>query len=198
MQLDNRPDVTDAWAVYADGRKEPLIQKLHRDGDLSQCTFLGEINDGGYRIVLRVDWDQKDSKGNPILDANIFHNRKEYKTDWTKWHNTSKTFDSGEWVYKFEFGSVKIRFKLGFTSEKHIESKASIKVPSKPILETPVGEEEIYCAQCRALKTHQLSVDHNAETVARCGCGRFLKFARTDSDAELEKLIAAHNAANQS
>jgi hypothetical protein len=59
------------------------------------------------------------------------------------------------------------------------------------------GRKEVYCAQCRTVTTQSIAVDRNSEIVARCLCGRFLKFPLTETQEELDALLEAHQKANQ-
>ena len=45
------------------------------------------------------------------------------------------------------------------------------------IADPAVKNVALRCANCLAVTEHALTVDHNAETVATCLCGRFRKFA---------------------
>jgi hypothetical protein len=45
------------------------------------------------------------------------------------------------------------------------------------IADPSVKNVDLFCANCGAVTPHGTVVDHNAETVATCACGRFRKFA---------------------
>lgn len=131
MTLSNRPDIIKAVAVLDDGQEIALVQRLHRNGDPSQCLFFDPITVGIFTIQLRLDYSAKgmDNRGDPTLDADIRQNGEKYEVDKGAWHNTPKTFD-GEWIYRFTFQNiVELRFKVRTTSQRHQTGMARIAPP---------------------------------------------------------------------
>jgi hypothetical protein len=92
----------------------------------------GDIVDCSFSITLRLDWNDMDANGDPTLDADIYHNGKKYCADRTKWHHTPKKIENGEWIYDFEFETIKLRFKVGITSRRNQQATARIASPVAP------------------------------------------------------------------
>jgi hypothetical protein len=202
MNLANRPDIIDVKAILKDGTEISLEQKQLGSGKPSQCTWVGQFPDGDFRIVLRLDWDDIRENDDPTLDADISYKDEKYTTGWKKWHQTSKTFDRREWVYCFAFGSVKLRFKLGVTSQRHIQATARILADTTPYdsqndyPQWALRTRNLFCAACQAVTAHNFTIDRNKEFIASCHCGRFLKFPPTQAEETLEAFIGEHNNAN--
>jgi hypothetical protein len=206
VYLEKRPDITQVKAKIDDGTEMVLSQKQRRRGGLSQSTFFGELADGSFKITLRLDWNDVDANGDPMLDADIYRDGKTYNTK-SKWHHTRKKLEDGEWVYNFEFGSIKLRFKVGITSQREQTAAARIVSAGEgarsalknddPHAAWAFGEKRIFCAACQAVTTQNFLVDHNNEILATCYCGRNLKFPLTETEEELDALLAAHHKANQ-
>jgi hypothetical protein len=158
-------------------------------------------------LCPRLDWGDMDANGDPTLDADISDNGKKYCVDRTKWHHTPKTVENGESVYDFEFENIKLRFKVGITSQRNQQGKALIAPPPAPStdgvstedLHAPwaFGERQVFCAACQALTTQTFLVDDNNEILVRCHCGRHLKFPLTETEEQLDALLVAHHEANQ-
>ena len=208
VDLKNRPDITQVRAILDDGKEEILLQEQNSRGEPSQSTFFGMRRDGSFEITLRLDWtDLDDEHGDPMLDADIYHNGKKYRVHQEKWHHTRKAFESGEWVYCFEFENIKLRFKVGITSQRNLQGKARIAAPPAPSVdgiraEHPhapwaFGEKQVFCAACQAVTTQNFVVDHNKEILVTCHCGRHMKFPLTETEEQLDALLAAHHKANQ-
>jgi hypothetical protein len=134
MNLTKRPDITDIKAILDDGTEIPLEQKKDGRGRLSQCVFFATHREGDFEITLRLDFGkhfEKREGADPTLDADIRRRGKEYRAGRKHWHQTSKTFENGEWVYVFEFKklSLRLRFKTQITSQRTMPAGALIVAP---------------------------------------------------------------------
>jgi hypothetical protein len=125
-RLNTRPDIVAIKVILEDGTEVAVSERQLGSGKPSQCIWIGEYFDGDFRISLRLDWKDLDRKGNPTLDADIWHKGTEYFVDSKKWHQTIKTKDTGEWVYIFSFGTVRVRFKVQITSQRTTSARARI------------------------------------------------------------------------
>lgn len=124
-----------------------------------------------------------------------------------KWHHTTRSFVNGEWVYNFEFETIKLIFKAGITSQRNQQGMARIAPPPAPSADRvsaeelharwAFGEKQVFCAACQALTIQTFLLDHNNEILVTCYCGRHLKFPLTETAEQLEALLAAHHKANQ-
>ncbi|OFW40317.1 MAG: hypothetical protein A3J28_10680 [Acidobacteria bacterium RIFCSPLOWO2_12_FULL_60_22] len=210
INLARRPDITQVKAIFDDGSETMLPQRpIGNTGEASPCTFFDVLTDGSFDITLRLDWSKMDSNGDPILDADIKHRGKKYRVCEKKWHHTRKAFESGEWVYIFEFENIKLRFKVGTTNQRHQQGQARIAPPAAPsadgvFTEDPhvpwaFGKRQVFCAAsvCQVVTTQDVVVDHNHEIVVTCHCGRHLKFPLTETEEQLNALLAAHHKANR-
>jgi hypothetical protein len=83
-----------------------------------------------FHIQLRLDYSRKalagSPFGDPVLDADITVDARVYSVDRKRWHNTVRRFipGAGQWEYlwefdQWEFGPIKIHFKLQTTSQRH-------------------------------------------------------------------------------
>jgi hypothetical protein len=207
IRINSRPDITGVKAILNDGTEIPLSQKrIGNTRKPSQCTFFGELTDGPFSITLRLDWSDKDTNGDPMLDADIYQKGKRFRVSEEKWHQTHKILDGSEWVYKFEFENIKLRFKVGTTSQRNQLGMSRIDPAAAPSVEVPnkdlrapwaFGRKQVFCVACQAVTTQNFVVDRNNEILVTCDCGRHLKFPLTETEEQLSTLLAAHQKANQ-
>jgi len=59
------------------------------------------------------------------------------------------------------------------------------------------GEKQIFCSACQAMTTQNSVMDQNNEILITCHCGRHLKFPLTETEEQLDALLAAHGRSNQ-
>jgi hypothetical protein len=109
-----------------------LAEKPQGDSGKIRCHFY-EQQFGKYKIVLRLDWEDRDENGNPTLDSDIYTDGKKFNVGKKQWHHTRKSLESGQWVYKwkpevhkFRNLSIEITFKLQTTNQLSISGRSRI------------------------------------------------------------------------
>ena len=55
----------------------------------------------------------------------------------------------------------------------------------------------LYCASCKDMKIQEVEVDQNEEYVAKCSCGRFLKFPKEHPPFIEEHIATAISLSNK-
>ncbi len=83
----------------------------------SVCQFFEPFECGGYKVVLRLDWKDLDSQGNPMLDAD-FYNLSTDKIDKSMTaqpaHHTQAQGE-GERTYLWEFADESRKLRVTLT-----------------------------------------------------------------------------------
>lgn len=110
FDLNKRPNLVDAIAVYDDGTKVQLSQKVLGNGGPSQCLFFDPIPLGDRELRLRLDFNDLDQNGDPMLDASLFREDEKAPSDQRKLHHTRKCCENGEWCYSWQHEGYDLRF----------------------------------------------------------------------------------------
>jgi len=127
MRLDPGTEVKSVEFIDANtNEKFPLLERIG-----SRCHFRNPIKYKNYSIQLRLDWDDIDKYGEPVLDADIWtevNGRKLFKRKGV-WHHTKKEVDSktNQLKYIFKFESLELHIITKKTIAKFLTAKANIK-----------------------------------------------------------------------
>ena len=127
MRLDPGTEVRSV--EFIDVNTNEKIPLFERTG--SRCHFRNPIKYKNYFIQLRLDWDDIDKYGEPVLDADIWtevNRRKLFKRKGV-WHHTRKELDpkTNQLKYIFKFKNLELHIITKKTIAKFLFAKANIK-----------------------------------------------------------------------
>jgi hypothetical protein len=97
----------------------------------SNCQFFDRFPTRNYEIQLRLDWNEVDSDGNPMLDADVYlpGETKPIKES-VKFpsHHTPKLKDqsTGLYIYEFTFDGTELSFRVQYTHNQQITAVSNI------------------------------------------------------------------------
>ncbi len=96
----------------------------------SPCHFRNLIKYKNYFIQLRLDWNDRDKYGEPVLDADIWIEIQGKKSFERKgvWHHTKKEEDpkTNQFKYIFKFKNLELHMITKKTIAKFLSAKANI------------------------------------------------------------------------
>lgn len=95
------------------------------------CHFFDRFPTKNYEVQLRLDWNDVDLSGDPMLDADIYlpGETKPIKGSTSfRAHHTPKQKDasSGLYLYEFVLDGTNLSLQVQFTRQQHMPGKARI------------------------------------------------------------------------
>jgi hypothetical protein len=114
------------------GKSEELVTKPR-----SICHFFEPFVSGGYDVRLRLDWKDRDSQGNPRLDADFYDlttGKMAKSMRAHEAHHTTAALDDQGRTYAWDFGSdsrsmrVTLTWSVAATCEVRVTATCDVQV----------------------------------------------------------------------
>lgn len=108
----------------------------------SYCHFFSEFDVGEYRVQLRLDWHDRDSNGNPTLDADIYvraTGKKVRSLSAVKVHHTRSVSDDTR-AYVWQFEDVDLRIGVEVAWEGRVCDTVVLSEETHVVISPPQNE----------------------------------------------------------